>query len=119
MTGIGIVGEILILMALFMIALWAFRKYAACRAKNAAYRGFYHQQVASSQLALPHPTTARDYGPNQRATMELLREVRAARQELRAAKRSAEAPNSVTTETVHATPVVKSRTVYDNSDEEQ
>ena len=51
--------------------------------------------------------------------MELLREVRAARQELQAAKRSAEAPNPVTTASVHGTPVVKSLTVYYDSDEEQ
>ena len=70
-------------------------------------------------MALPYSTTACDYGPNQRATMELLREVRAERQELRAAKRSAEGPTSaVTTTTIHAAPVVKSRTMYDDSDEE-
>ena len=70
-------------------------------------------------MALPYLTTTCDYRPNQGATMELLQEVRAACQELWAGKRSAEGSNSaVTTATIHATPAVKSRTVYDDSDKE-
>ena len=118
MTGIGMVGKVMILAVLFLLAMWAFRKVMACRAKSEAYKQFYRQQVAASQVALPYPTTARDYGPNQRATMELLREVKAARQELRAAKRSAEGLTTTgTTATIHTSPMVKSHTVYDDSDE--
>lgn len=118
-TGIGIVGEILILMVAFMLVLWVIRKYTECRSKNAAYRGFYRAQVASSGMALPPPATTRDYGPNNRATSELLMEVRAARQELRAAKRSADVSSTVTTATVHNKGPAKARHVYDDSDEEK
>jgi len=121
MTGIGIVGEVLLLILLLTFALWVFRRCAECKARHSAYKGFYRKQVAESALALPIPMSGRDYGPNQRATAELLREVRAARQELRAAKRSTErGTTTTTTAAVHHVPreAAMSRNVYDDTDEE-
>lgn len=121
MTGIGIVGEVLLLIMMLMFALWVFRKCAECRAKHSAYKGFYRKQVADSALALPTISTGRDYGPNLRATTELLREVRAARQELRAAKRSTDRPKTTTTTaSVHVPPRDNNgaRTIYDDTDDE-
>ena len=65
MTGIGIVGKVLLLILLLTFALWVFRRCAECKARHSAYKGFYRKQVADSALALPIPMSGRDYGPNQ------------------------------------------------------
>ena len=116
MTGIGIVGEGMILLAMVLVAWWLFWKCAKCRVKHEVYRGFYRAQLAQSPMALTQ-VPYRDYGPDHRATAELLREIRAAKQELRAAK-----SNTALTHTkVHATnpesEVVKKH-VYDDSEDD-
>ena len=59
----------------------------------------------------------REYGPDRRATTELLREIRAARQDLRAAKGN----TASTPAKVHAAnpePEVVKKHVYDDSDDD-
>ena len=116
MTGIGIVGEGMILLTMVLVAWWIFKKCAKYRVKHEAYRGFYRAQLAQSPMALTQVPT-REYGPDRRATAELLREIRAARQELRAAKGN----TASTPAKVHAAnpePEVVKKHVYDDSDDD-
>ena len=120
MTGVGLVGEILILAVMAAFAWWLIKKCTACKVKHEAYRGFYRAQVAGSPLALPMTNQAanRDYGPNHRATADLLREIRAARQELRAASAVSKGRRQGQAAVHSKSSSEKVTTVYDASDKE-
>lgn len=92
--GLGIVGEILLLLigvyALFRLA----RKLMAYRARHDSYKVFYRRQVEDSPLALPTPagTTAIEMYPSitARANQDLAR-LKTEVKELKSARRTLEA----------------------------
>ena len=55
-TGIGIVGEIFIVLTIGFIILWCIRKYMAHRVRHNAYKVYYRAQVADLPYSLPVPT---------------------------------------------------------------
>ena len=63
-TGIGLVGEIFVLITGLMIVLFCLKKVMACRVRHSSYKAFYRAQVADSAYALPVPAIANAAAPN-------------------------------------------------------
>ena len=73
-TGIGLVGEIFILISIGLFALWCLKKCLAHRVRHNSYKAFYRAQVADSPYSLPVPAIGNplpDYGPNNRRIADL------------------------------------------------
>ena len=68
MTGIGIIGEILLFCMGIAILCWVAKKIMAYRVRHDSYKGFYRTQVSDSPFALAVPPPAQNageyYGPN-------------------------------------------------------
>ena len=126
LTGIGLVGEICIALAILGLLIWLFMRWSAGRVRHTSYKAFYRAQVADSPYALRVPTLGQTpsggalpyYGPNTRALSDInkladdVRELKAAKKAYeRAAKPSRSVSerdrdnNVYTTADVHGEPV--------------
>lgn len=109
LTGIGLVGEVLVGVIILIILVKVYQRWLACRIRNTAYKAYYRHQTASDPYALPAPVTASGrngsgttyYGPHMRS-VEVLGRLTEEVRELKKAKKTFEHSLARTQAQVHA-----------------